>query len=121
MVQLTPEDAFVVLASDGLWDVMDDQQAVDVAKVPSGVSVCSKTAWQFGAIYILRDRWPDSVCGSVQEALRKEAPSGGSGHPPGSKGDIVAKAAATALVTAALKRGSQDNITAVVVLLPWGS
>jgi serine/threonine protein phosphatase PrpC len=34
---------------------------------------------------------------------------------------MLAKAAATALVAAALKRGSQDNITAVVILLPWGS
>ena len=32
-VQLLPEDSFIIMASDGLWDVLEDQQAVDIAQV----------------------------------------------------------------------------------------
>lgn len=32
-VQLSPGDDLVIMASDGLWDVMDDQTAVDIAQV----------------------------------------------------------------------------------------
>ena len=35
-VLLQPEDSFIILASDGLWDVLDDQSAVDIAKVCGG-------------------------------------------------------------------------------------
>ena len=32
-VLLLPEDSLVIMASDGLWDVIEDQQAVDIALV----------------------------------------------------------------------------------------
>jgi serine/threonine protein phosphatase PrpC len=31
-VLLLPEDSLMIMASDGLWDVLEDQQAVDIAE-----------------------------------------------------------------------------------------
>ncbi len=36
-VQLSPGDDLVIMASDGLWDVMDDQTAVDIAQVSAQI------------------------------------------------------------------------------------
>lgn len=30
---LTPEDTFIVMASDGLWDVIDDHESVNIVQV----------------------------------------------------------------------------------------
>ncbi|CAL8468404.1 g7944 [Coccomyxa elongata] len=81
-VQLLPEDSLIIMASDGLWDVLGDQQAVDIAQ------------------------------GAVKQVLQ---------HPKVTPqaGDTLAKAASTALVFAALKKGTLDNVTVVVIMLRW--
>lgn len=67
-LQLTDEDEFVIAASDGLWDVVDDDDAVRLAR--------------------------EAMVGNNDPSI-----------------------AASALVTEAVRRGSQDNTTVVVIRL----
>ena len=62
-----PGDQFIILASDGLWDVFGNKEAVDL----------------------------------VRRRPRADA--------------------AEALVAKAIKKGSSDNVTAVIVWLDWGT
>ncbi|CAL5221222.1 g3373 [Coccomyxa viridis] len=78
-VQLLPEDSMVIMASDGLWDVLSDQQAVETA----------------------------------EETLKDQI--AGKGH----VSDAVAKEVSSALVMAALRKGTLDNVTVVILLLRW--
>ncbi|BDA43649.1 Protein phosphatase 2C homolog 3 [Coccomyxa sp. Obi] len=80
-VQLLPEDSLIIMASDGLWDVLGDQQAVDIAH--------------------------EAVKADLQKGVMAQA------------GDMLAKAASSALVFAALKKGTLDNVTVVVIMLRW--
>jgi len=92
-ISLTPRDAFLVLASDGLWDVVDEQQcARSVARWTS----CTNAGQPMLAltICILVRRCASSV-------LRASDPLG----------------AARALCDLASARGSMDNITVLVVAL----
>eukprot|EP00551_Chaetoceros_affinis_P008251 CAMPEP_0203666888 /NCGR_PEP_ID=MMETSP0090-20130426/3828_1 /ASSEMBLY_ACC=CAM_ASM_001088 /TAXON_ID=426623 /ORGANISM="Chaetoceros affinis, Strain CCMP159" /LENGTH=129 /DNA_ID=CAMNT_0050530883 /DNA_START=141 /DNA_END=533 /DNA_ORIENTATION=+ len=72
-------DEFVILASDGLWDVMSSQEVVDY---------CHN---------ILGDTMKSDIGGTTPNI------------------DLVKKAMAQRLVTEALKRGSMDNISVVVI------
>jgi len=63
---LCPDDQFIIIASDGLWDTIDNQEAVNIVKKHMSNS---------------------KVC------------------------DILAKRA--------IRRGSRDNITVVVIWLNW--
>ena len=72
-MELGDKDDFLVLACDGVWDVMSDQEVVDFVKVYAG----------------------------HKDGLSRE------------KFDVIARA----LVDEALRRGSTDNVTAIVVQL----
>ena len=77
-------DQFVIVASDGLWDVFQDREAVEFAAA--------------------------AMAEAAADTQGKEG-----------KGGAELQRAATALVKAALERGSEDNVTAVVVGLGWGA
>ncbi|GFR41712.1 hypothetical protein Agub_g2462, partial [Astrephomene gubernaculifera] len=80
-----PGDNLVVLASDGLWDVMSDQEAVDCA---NGV---------------LQARYGHNATSAAAVPFRDED----------------ARAAAEALLESAVRRGTADNVTVIVMLLTW--
>ena len=83
--ELRPDiDQFVIVASDGLWDVFQDREAVEFA-----------------------------AAAMAEAAADTEGKEG--------EGGAELQRAATALVKAALERGSEDNVTAVVVGLGWGA
>ncbi|CAG9328341.1 unnamed protein product [Blepharisma stoltei] len=51
--ELTKDDKFIILASDGLWDVMSNEEAVSLCKV----------GWEFG--------YPQSACDSLLKEANK--------------------------------------------------
>ena len=90
--ELAADDEFLILACDGLWDVLDSQEAVDIIRN----DLLNRSAGAAGA-------------------------AGGSGgpHTRRRRGTTsnVAQAAAQNLATQALRLGSSDNVTVVVVML----
>lgn len=128
--QLTQDDEFLIIASDGLVR----------ARVGVGVLTCEKSAvlpWEgvwpaphapsgaggacgvMGASHGKIKRNPpmqwdvlsnQDACQLASQALRAHA---------GATAPHAAKAAAAALVSAALKAGSFDNVTAVVAAFHW--
>lgn len=83
-LSMQPDDQFIILGSDGLWDVISDQEAADLV---------------YNTVFQSRKHG--------QVSIHRNTRSG------------MAKAASDALVRAALKRGSLDNITSLVILLEW--
>jgi len=80
--QLQPRDQFLIIASDGLWDVISDKSAGEiVAATMSSIGTGSKPCWR--------------------------------------PNEASATKAAERLVEAALKAGSRDNITVVVIAMHW--
>lgn len=77
---LTAQDSYIILACDGLWDVCNDQEAVDL------------------------------VSGSLRELIPYEKQLEAEGR---SKSEILARM----LVEESLQRGSNDNISCVLIFL----
>ena len=96
------QSQFVIIACDGIWDVMEDQDAVDVvrAHLVLGPAPAAGTS--------------EAAGGGSGAAARADAsaPLDVAGLPP-----AKVKTAAQALVDMALARGSSDNVTALVVYL----
>ncbi|KAG2486043.1 hypothetical protein HYH03_015250 [Edaphochlamys debaryana] len=98
-----PGDNLIVLGSDGLWDVMNDQEAVDVANAAVAV------------------RGPGTAaCAPPPPPPPRAPPPPPAPPPPGTPyREEDARAAAEALLEAAVRRGTADNVTVIVMLLQW--
>jgi len=101
------EDRFVVLASDGLWDVMTSQDVVDFVKqiMSMGTSASASAASPPSARSRMTAVVPSFLSSSSKtDVIRNEI-------------DKRQENMAQFLVEEALRRGSADNITAIVVWL----
>jgi serine/threonine protein phosphatase PrpC len=110
--KLVPEDSFLIMASDGLWDVITDEQACDI--VMSHLSNYNGVIVAGGDGNAINDDNKVLDAGDVAAAAAAAAMRW-------SRDDYELQAgmAASALVEAALSAGTMDNVTAVVGLLHW--
>lgn len=131
-------DAFFVLASDGVWDVMSDDDVVSLIinrsvtygreKDGACTFVCLhlRAFVCFGLILhlaYLRVVYL-SLCFRNAEVVAEESDGGSEKGPSSDPGlmchpNFTATDAAKLVVDTAYDRGSEDNITAVVVNLVW--
>lgn len=103
--RLLPGDDFVILASDGLWDVMSDSDACAVVRR-----------------HLQQSGNPRQI--TPPQLIPGAAAFGNSAFADQMRRPVVltsalATAAAERLVQASLDRGTMDNVTAVVGLLQW--
>jgi serine/threonine protein phosphatase PrpC len=102
-------DHFLIIASDGVWDVMDDDEAVHL--------VAARMLRGCGSAAHSSDDSNCSVSSVGSASSFASSVSVGSASDGGCARDAMATACATALCDEALSRGSQDNVCAVVMLL----
>lgn len=95
------QSQFIIVACDGIWDVMEDQEAVDLVREHVTAAAAAGGRPVSGA------------------ASGSAVAGGGAGAAPADAGDADArvKSSAQRLVDVALQRGTSDNVTALVVFL----
>ena len=98
------EDRFIVIASDGLWDVMTSQDVVDFVKQIMVTNASPATSRPKGKAVLPNSFSSSSLSLKKSDDFRKEM-------------DKRMENMAQFLVEEALRRGSADNVTTIVVWL----
>ena len=110
----SPDDECVILASDGLWDVMSSETACDIARrcltTQSATAPANSDATSGGAS---GDETAAATAAAL-EAAKAAQEEGGEGGGEG-RGMEPAALAAAVLTKLALAKGSGDNISVAVV------
>eukprot|EP00850_Spirogloea_muscicola_P002346 SM000009S23475 [mRNA] locus=s9:270632:272478:+ [translate_table: standard] len=113
------EDEAVILASDGLWDVISNEAACSVVRKVFSQAPAGAAGSRSSATGISRSS-PSPFAAAVAEGTQSSDSSGGSGSAPSAAGaigrdDSQASMAAALLVKLALAKGSGDNVTVAVI------
>lgn len=123
----TDDDDFLLLASDGLWDVMANQvrcHACARCGLIVDDSVCGSAAGSTGTCSTLSARWrlradgmpvPGATFAHVQEATNLCIRCIKRAREKGASRNAAVRIAASVLTKAAIDRGSKDNVTVVIV------
>ena len=127
------EDDLLLLASDGLWDVLSNQVcrsswACSLTLLPAQACTCrsaaaSRTVPWLTVSSTLRAQAcgsRDTPCLCLQEACTLAKRCLKRARQRGASRQSAARIAATVLTRAAIDRGSRDNVTVVVVDLTSG-
>ena len=105
---LTPDNKFIVFASDGIWSCISNKEAIAIVSQAMDQTVEE-----------LRELYPDQVFVVHEGNTLKDEPD--QVEEFSSDQNEHLGLAARALRDEAVKRGSKDNIAAIIIKLEWGN
>jgi len=112
-IHLAPGDEFMVLATDGVWDVFSNQQVVDFVRRHYNPSATSTSSSSSSSSSLPSADTTPASSSSASASSTSPSPSASASSTPSQQKDPAQ--VADLLVREAIQRGSLDNVTAIVI------